>query len=158
MKKPAASKPTPAQKTRRKPKTQSYRISWTHPLTQRPHQLEIRHTPDYLGLGHDHLEIESVARREPHPLSDTGYRSHFLDAATLAGLGGAQTFITDWIAREVKAKAFIAAETRRAQGDLFDWAKSQQATTQRSGKAEAKPTTSTRRTAVRQRRLPERTP
>lgn len=33
--------------------------------------------------------------------------------------GGALRFVTDWLAREARTKAFVRAEQKRLQGDLF---------------------------------------
>jgi hypothetical protein len=55
-------------------------------------------------------------------LSLSGYFSHFIGAGELKAKGGAVRFVTDWLAAEVKSRAFIAAEQKRLQGDLFSWA------------------------------------
>jgi len=102
------------------PKTSKHTVTWTHPITGKPRSLELVHTRDYLHRGNDHLEIRPIKpRNAPHPLSATGYRSHFIDADDLAAQGGAVRFVTAWLAREAKARAFIAAEQKRLQGDLF---------------------------------------
>ena len=58
-------------------------------------------------------------RSSPHPLSPTGYRSHFIAADELKAQGGAVRFVTAWLAREAMARSFVAAEQKRLQGDLF---------------------------------------
>jgi len=103
-----------------KPKTSKHTVTWTHPITGKPRSLDLVHTRDYLQHGNDHLEIRSIKPRDaPHPLSATGYLSHFVDARDLAAHGGAVRFVTAWLAREAKTRAFIAAEQKRLQGDLF---------------------------------------
>jgi hypothetical protein len=107
--------------TRRK--ITKHTVTWTHPISGKPRSLELTHTRDYIHRGNDHLEIRSIKPRDaPHPLSATGYYSHFIDADELKGKGGAVRFITDWLATEAKSRAFIAAEQKRLQGDLFAWA------------------------------------
>jgi hypothetical protein len=48
--------------------------------------------------------------------------SHFVDADELKAKGGAVRFVTDWLATEAKSRAFVTAEQKRLQGDLFRWA------------------------------------
>jgi len=103
-----------------KPRSSKHTVTWTHPITGKPHCLELTHTRDYINRGNEHLEIRSIKPRDaPHPLSATGYRSHFVDADELKATGGAVRFVTDWLAREARTKAFVAAEQKRLQGDLF---------------------------------------
>lgn len=100
-----------------------YLIAWLNPVTNQPVQIRIKHTRDYLAAGQDHIEIESIKpKRAALPVTETGYRSHFLPALELINAGGAVTFVTAWIDREARNKKWIAAETSRAQGDLFQWA------------------------------------
>jgi hypothetical protein len=106
-----------------KRKISKHTVTWTHPITGKPRNLELTHTRDYLHAGNDHLEIRSIRPRDaPHPLSATGYLSHFVDAGELKAKGGAVRFVTDWLAAEAKSRAFVAAEQKRLQGDLFSWA------------------------------------
>jgi hypothetical protein len=68
--------------TKRKPaKVIIHTVTWTHPITGKPRSLELTDTRDCLHAGNDHLEIRSIKPRDaPHPLSATGYLSHFIDA------------------------------------------------------------------------------
>jgi hypothetical protein len=110
--------------TKRKPaKVIIHTVTWTHPITGKPRSLELTDTRDCLHAGNDHLEIRSIKPRDaPHPLSATGYLSHFIDADELKAQGGAVRFVTEWLATEARSRAFIAAERKRLQGDLFSWA------------------------------------
>jgi hypothetical protein len=110
--------------TRRKTtKTTRHTVTWTHPITCKPRRLELTHTRNYIHAGNDHLEIRSIKPRDaPHPLSATGYLSHFVDADKLKARGGAVRFVTDWLATEARSRAFVAAEQKRLQRDLFAWA------------------------------------
>lgn len=135
-----------------KSRTTQHETSWQHPLTGKTHQLAIRHTQNYLGLGEDHVEIESPMqgrKREPNPLSDTCYRSHFLKAAELAAVGGPVAFIDRMLAEAVRDKKWLAAEARRSQGDLFQWADAQAETARRTTKAAAPAKRATRPTRTR---------
>ncbi len=122
-----------------KQKITTHSVSWTHPITREPRRLELTHTRDYLHEGSDHLEIRSIKPgRAPHPLSETGYHSHFMDAAELKAAGGAVKFVTGWLDREARSKVFIQAEQKRLQGSLFDWAEAQTAMTTKA-KASKRP-------------------
>ncbi len=108
-----------------KERSATYTTTWTHPLTQVTHKLTIKHTRDYLGQGQDHIEIDSGKSRTPHPLSETGYRSEFVAGTDLINAGGPVTFVDGLIAKALTDKTWLAAETRKAQGDLFQWAEAQ---------------------------------
>ena len=56
------------------------------------------------------------------PITETGYRSHFLPALELINAGGPVTFVTAWLDREAKSKDWQKRQTVRQQGDLFQWA------------------------------------
>jgi hypothetical protein len=43
-----------------------------------------------------HLVIETEDRR-PHPISQTGYRSHFVHREVVEGAGGPQAFVRAWL-------------------------------------------------------------
>lgn len=48
--------------------------------------ISIRHTVDAFGIGFDHLEIETVKPElAPNPISETGYKSHFLHQTAFHG-------------------------------------------------------------------------
>ena len=120
-----------------------YETRWRHPLTGQTATLAIKHTRDYLGSGEDHLEIES-AKGTPHPLSDTGYRSHFVKALELVNAGGPVVLVDRLVAEALRDRQWLARESRRQQTDLFDWADARDAATR---SAAAKPATKSRRRA-----------
>ena len=92
----------------------TYQIEW------RGIRLVIRHQIDYLWAGQSHIEIDVVApSRAAIPITETGYRSHFIGTLELINAGGAVTFVTAWLDREANSKKWIARELREAQGDLF---------------------------------------
>lgn len=109
----------------------NYSLTWTHPLTQVEHKVSIRHTRDYLVRGTDHIEVESKVKKQPHPLSETGYRSIFTDPLTLINAGGPVSFVNAEMQRAAQNPQWIKAEQKRAQGDLFQWAEAQSAFTRR---------------------------
>ena len=59
--------------------------------------IQIRHVAEW-GAGYDHLEIRTIEpKRAKLPISETGYRSHFLPGFELAEQGGAVAFVTAWL-------------------------------------------------------------
>ena len=58
--------------------------------------IEVRHDPHWLNTGSDHLEI-AAAPRTPLPITETGYRSHFMDPADLASFEDAAGYVRAWL-------------------------------------------------------------
>ena len=103
-----------------------YEIEWTNPVDRKPVKIRITHARNYLVQGTDHIEIEAIKpKRQPLPITETGYLSHFIDWQQLSAAGGPVTFVTAWLAREGAAKPWVKREQARAQGDLFQWAEAQ---------------------------------
>lgn len=111
---------------KRKP-AQRQRLTWTNSATGEVIRLQLTHTADYISAGTDHLEIESVPKHVPHPLSQTGYRSHFIGQAKLKSAGSTAAFVTRWLDEVTKPKAHGDREAQQRQGDLFAWAARQTA-------------------------------
>lgn len=108
------------------PHKSRYEIEWRNPLTNDIVRIRITHARDYLLSGSDHIEVESMRpKRAPLPITETGYRSHFMPALELINAGGPVTFVTAWIEQEAKGKAWTRAAAAKAQGDLFAWADAQ---------------------------------
>ena len=108
------------------PRRTRYEIAWINPLTSQTVKIRITHSRDYIASGTDHIEIESIApKKAPLPMTETGYRSHFMPALELMNAGGPVTFVTAWLEQEAKGKAWTKAVTAKAQGDLFGWAEAQ---------------------------------
>lgn len=100
-----------------------YELVWRNAPANDSVVLRITHSRDYLTSGTDHIEIESIRpRNAPLPITETGYRSHFLTPLELIDAGGPVTFVQSWLEREAKGKAWLTSQTVRAQGDLFAWA------------------------------------
>ena len=96
-----------AQPARRTRPTKRHRMSW------REWTLEVRHTPDYLSAGTDHLEIIVKAPKDaPIPITTTGYRSHFLPPGLIVAAGGPVAFVTRWLDSEATSKAWAKTETK----------------------------------------------
>lgn len=79
-----------------------------HTITWRGIALEITFTPEKFGMV-DHIEIMS-AGRAPLPVTETGYRSHFIPAGTVAAHGGAVAFVTAWLEHEAARTGWSGAQ------------------------------------------------
>lgn len=96
------------------------RKSKTYSLTWYGRLLAIRHTHDYLVRGQDHIEV--TARKPAKailPITETGYRSHFIDADELAASGGPVLFVQAWLEREAAKKEWREKLAKLAQLELF---------------------------------------
>ena len=132
-----------------------YEIEWLNPITKENVRIRITHAREYISSGSDHLEIESIKpKRAPLPITETGYRSHFMPALDLINAGGPVTFVTAWINQEAKGKAWTKAAAVKAQGDLFSWAE----TLREVGKRKRSPKPKVPRSRPSRRRKPDRDP
>ena len=105
------------------PNKNHYEIDWRDSVAGTNVRIRITHSRDYLSQNHDHIEVESVVpKKAPLPITETGYRSHFLSPLELINDGGPVTFVSAWLEREAKGKTWSKAAAAKAQGDLFQWA------------------------------------
>ncbi len=119
MAKPAQRKAAKKRRAQRVPTTT--RGQWQHVV------FRVRHTPDYIITGTDHLELIVIApscraddkTREPLPITKTGYLSHFTYDRAIPDAKAALTFFLEWINREAKTKRWQKADNNRRQLDLF---------------------------------------
>lgn len=114
------------------PNKTRYEIEWRDAAGTACVRVRITHSRDYLAMGDDHVEVEAIApKKAPLPITETGYLSHFIKPLDLLNAGGPVTFVTAWFEREAKSPVWRKKQAQRAQGDLFQWAEAQAATTQR---------------------------
>lgn len=83
--------------------------------------IEIGYEPEWLGGNLPaHLELRV---RHPEgallPVTDTGYRSHFLSRAAVDEAGGPTAFVTAWLDEAAESKSWRAGELARRQLSLF---------------------------------------
>jgi hypothetical protein len=103
-----------------------YEIDWRDPVSSSVIKVRITQSRDYLGQGQDHIEVQTVKpAKAPLPISETGYRSHFMTGLELINAGGPVAFVTAWLDRDAKGKEWTRRQTARQQGDLFAWAEAQ---------------------------------
>lgn len=79
--------------------------------------LTVRCTPQRF-TNHNHIEIESDDRVRL-PITETGYRSHFLLAEEWAEFGDSVAFVVAWLNDAAKAGEWRAYEAERQQLTLF---------------------------------------
>lgn len=80
----------------------------THRITWRGIDIEITFTPQRFGMA-DHIELHSEGKAAL-PVTETGYRSHFVPVGTVAEYGGAVAFITAWLDHEAARTGWSGAQ------------------------------------------------
>ena len=71
-----------------------------HIITWRGVEIEITYNPDKFGMV-DHIELRTE-NKVPLPVTETGYRSHFINRGAVAHHGGAVAFVTAWLDHEAE--------------------------------------------------------
>lgn len=79
-----------------------------HKITWRGIALNITFKPDWLNVA-DHIELETDGR-VPLPVTETGYRSHFMPVGRVMAYGGAVAYVTDWLEAEAKRMGWSGAQ------------------------------------------------
>ena len=82
-----------------------------HNLTWRGIEIEIRWTQSWVefddGTSMGHMEIRSISpKKHPLPLTETGYRSHFMKADAIHEYGGPANYAEAWLDEEAKTPAW----------------------------------------------------
>lgn len=105
-------KPAKAPATKRKPASRV--TTWEHV------RYRVRHTPDYIIKGTDHIEVVVISpKKEPLPITETGYLSHFVTDGSCRTVQDAIAFFAAWIDCEAKTKRWQKLDQKRRQLDLF---------------------------------------
>ena len=100
-------------------RTELHRFEWNGIL------LEVSYAPQWLPpgiLGEDiaHLEVRSLYPTDaPLPITETGYRSHFIAASAIAAAGGPVAYVDVWLTVESDAPSWQAREQATRQLALF---------------------------------------
>ncbi|MBV2147701.1 hypothetical protein KRZ98_05295 [Sphingobium sp. AS12] len=85
--------------------------------------LEIRWQPEWIsyddGTGFAHLEVESIPYGTPIPVSETGYKSHFVHSEAVNRLGGPLNYVEAWLAQAARSPKWQQADMARRQLALF---------------------------------------
>ncbi len=89
--------------------------------------VEVRYDPDWcsmseLGPGRQlaHLELQTTTPlMAPLPVTDTGYRSHFIPVGIVEDAGGPAAFVHAWLNEEAHKPVWRRIEAAWRQLDLF---------------------------------------
>ncbi len=97
-----------------------------HETVWRGVKIAISYEPRWLSLADDygldtaHLEIEAITpERAALPITETGYRSHFTTAGTVAAMGGPVAMVRTWLDEEAASPAWRQHEAAARQFTLF---------------------------------------
>lgn len=98
-----------------------------HEITWNGIQIDITYTSDTspafresYGRTLDHLEIRSLApKREPLPITETGYLSHFTARQIVEDAGGPAALVLAWLDHYAQSPVWKAKQISRQQLDLF---------------------------------------
>lgn len=96
----------------------------THTILWRGLPLEISYEQNWLGtdgpFSTAHLQVNTVApERAPLPITETGYRSRFIDAETIAEAGGPVAFVRAWLDQAAETKSWKEQQEKARQMTLF---------------------------------------
>ncbi|MBV8686902.1 MAG: hypothetical protein JOZ90_11020 [Alphaproteobacteria bacterium] len=82
--------------------------------------MTIRYQPEYFP-GYDHLEIQVIApeRNAPLPITDNGYRSHFLRPGEIDEAGGLVAYVRRWLEEAARQPQWRIVRARWRQLSLF---------------------------------------
>lgn len=95
------------------------RIQQTYSIEWGGLAITITFEPDWLNMGYtSHLQIHA-AEKARLPITETGYRSHFIPTGTVEALGGPTDYVLDWLDQAAKSKAWLAHEAQSKQLSLF---------------------------------------
>jgi len=101
----------------------------THICEWEGRRIEVRYEPDWLNRQQDpdnqyqvgHLDIRTIApENAPLPITETGYRSHFIHPSIIDEAGGPVAYVLAWIKREAYAPHWLKIQTEFEQPSLFD--------------------------------------
>lgn len=68
----------------------------------------------------DHLQIETLdPQRAPLPITETGYRSHFIAKGAVEDVGSPADYVLGWLEATCKTKGWHAIEERVRQYQLL---------------------------------------
>jgi len=96
----------------------------THTILWRGLSLEVSYEQNWLGtegaFSTAHLQVNTVApEKAPLPITETGYRSRFIDAETIAEAGGPVAFVKAWLDQAAETKSWKEQQETARQMTLF---------------------------------------
>lgn len=96
----------------------------THTIDWRGIRIEISYEECWLGsdggFSPAHLQLHAIEpEKAPLPVTETGYRSHFIAAEAVADAGGPVAYVLAWLEHEGSKKAWKEKEAAARQMTLF---------------------------------------
>lgn len=93
----------------------------TETLDWRGVLIEISYEPRYLGDAIiAHLEVRTIQpHRAPLPMTETGYKSHFIPKGNVEDMGGPTVYVLAWLEHEASRKGWAEIEAAARQYTLF---------------------------------------
>lgn len=79
-----------------------------HTISWRGIRIEITFTPKKFRMA-DHIELHAE-NRQALPVTETGYRSHFIPIGTAPQEGGAIAYVTAWLDYEAERTRWSGAQ------------------------------------------------
>jgi hypothetical protein len=88
------------------------------------YRIQVAYQPNWLGgasqFAVSHLDITTIdPPRAPLPITETGYRSHFLHPDVVAAQGGPETFVKAWLDAKAHDVEWQTVHAANQQLDLF---------------------------------------
>lgn len=83
--------------------------------------IEISYEPRWMGDGIiAHLELRTIQpERAPLPVTETGYRSHFIPQGSVEAMDGPTAYVLAWLEHEAGRKGWADVEAAARQYTLF---------------------------------------
>ena len=82
-------------------------------------RISLKHERKYGGLI-EHLEIRTIdPEKAPLPITDTGYKSHFVDEKHIDHYGGSQAYVVAWLDEEASKPKWQRQKDVANQYSLF---------------------------------------
>lgn len=92
----------------------------TEMCTWRGIRIEVRYEPEWLGDYMSHLSIETIEpARSILPITETGYRSHFVEPGVIEMHGGPAAYVLAWLDDAAKDALWIERDLAARQFSLF---------------------------------------
>jgi hypothetical protein len=94
--------------------------SETHVIEWEGFTIQVCYTPAQWGIT-SHIELETLEpARAPLPVTETGYRSHFVPVGTVEATGLTVCgYVIAWLEHAAKRPEWREAQQKAAQGELF---------------------------------------
>ncbi len=101
------------------PDIETYRFNWSGYL------IEVRYVADWLKscrswMPVSHIEVTTIdPPRVPLPITETGYKSHFLHPSVIDAEGGPEAYVRQWLNATAQSPDWQEQEAASRQMSLF---------------------------------------